>query len=149
MQRKDSDVAVNLEEVAIRFVWQGDPRFVDFALAEPNVSLAALDTLLVFSPEEGRAPAPLSLAPAGVLSRVSVFGFERPDLGGDQATSAVRTRAALLRPLISASAGSTRDLTSEIQELLPLDADLMDFLNDVSDDASTDAERGGDDRSAG
>jgi hypothetical protein len=149
MRREQSDVALNLEEVAIRFLWKGDPRFVDFALAEPKASLRVLDTLLAFPAEGEGTPEPLALAPVGVFSRVPVLGFERPDLGENHAESVVRTRTALLQPLISASTGSTRDLTSEIQELLPLDADLMDFLNDVSDDASTDAERGADDRSAG
>ncbi|MCA9751270.1 MAG: hypothetical protein KC591_03700 [Gemmatimonadetes bacterium] len=56
-----------------------------------------------------------------------------------------RDRDLVFAPQYEASQVS-RDLTSELQDLLPLDEDLLD---EIFDDGSADAERGADDRSAG
>jgi len=58
-----------------------------------------------------------------------------------------RSRAALIGPLLTASIYSTEDLESALDELLPLDDELLDVFRD--EDAGGDAEEGDDDRSAG
>jgi hypothetical protein len=59
----------------------------------------------------------------------------------------VRTREALIAPLLDATTYSSRDLTSEMDELLPLDSDLIDLLNELLDESSEGAETSAGDRS--
>lgn len=56
-----------------------------------------------------------------------------------------RSRRALVEPLTALSTYSSRDLASELQEVLPLDTEMLDELYD---DAETNSERGADDRAS-
>jgi hypothetical protein len=58
-----------------------------------------------------------------------------------------RARRALVDPLLSAAIYSSEDLESAIEELLPLEEDLLDIFLD--DDAGGDSEEGADDRTSG
>ncbi|GJM45128.1 MAG: hypothetical protein DHS20C21_19700 [Gemmatimonadota bacterium] len=114
-----------LEERRILLTSRSDLRDLDFALFEEGSSLSDLST-------------PVRV---GMERRPGVFWFERTDGPAES-----RTRMALVDPLLDAAQSSSRDLSSELQELIPLDADMVDEL---FDDSSTDAERSADDRSAG
>jgi hypothetical protein len=56
-----------------------------------------------------------------------------------------RSRRSIVDPLLTLVTASTRDLASELADLLPLDSDALD---EVFDDSDRDAEQGADDRSA-
>ncbi len=109
-----------LEERSVAFRWEGDVRDLDFALFPAGTS-ARLDG----AGETGRAQ--------------DVLTFQRKDPPRD-----ARTRDALIRPLLDSSYTTSRDLTNELQDLLPMDQDLLDEL---FDDSNTDAGRGGGERS--
>jgi hypothetical protein len=121
--RADDVESSRPEETGARFRWSGDLREVDFLLRARGAA----------------APAALELR-----SREDANGAPAACFTG-QSTS-LRTRRALVQPLLDASTYSTRDLSSELQDLLPLDDQILDEL---FDDSSGDAEQGADDRSAG
>lgn len=116
------------EESSITAKWTGDLHDVDFALLAPGATLPSS----VGAWQPGTSAADLAHVvrtdpvPAGILR------------------AGRREREAVLGPLLATSYAS-RDLSTELQELLPLDDDLRDEL---FDDSATDAERGADDRSA-
>ncbi len=107
--------------------WSGDVRDVDFALLAAGVELPG--ALARWIPGGPGVPARLQRADPPPASALRVGR---------------RERAAVLAPLLATTEAS-RDLGTELQELLPLDDDLMDEL---FDDSATDAERGADDRAA-
>jgi len=108
------------EETSTRYLWTGDLREVDFLLPSGATVPAVIDV---------RAGAASGSSPCFVAQPASS-----------------RTRRALVRPLLDESTYSTRDLSSELQDLLPFDDEILDELFDES---SGDAEEGADDRSAG
>ena len=103
-----------------------------------GILMAAMMLAPAVTPETARA-AVSTVSPVRDLPGVA--RFERSPSGGE-----ARTRAALLEPLLDVSRTSSRDLSSELQDLIPLDDDLLDEL---FDDSTQDAERGADDRQAG
>jgi len=121
----DAPAEERLEERRIVLTSRADLRNLDFALFGPGSTFQDL-------------PVPVRV---GSERRPGVFWFQRTEGGAD-----TRTRSALVAPLLDAAHASSRDLSSELQDLVPLDAD---FLDELFDDSSTDAERGADDRSAG
>jgi hypothetical protein len=120
--RSESVTDAALEEERVHVVRLGDLRDLDFVLLPPGVS-----------------ELPEGAVATGAQGAVRTF--RRDPAGRD-----MRTRAALVNPLLDASASSSRDLANELQDLLPMDQELLDEL---FDDGNSDAERGADDRSAG
>ena len=116
------------DEAVLRVRGRGDVRRVDFVLGAPGVSLGTA------GPESARLVVP---APSRAVDRL------RREGEGD---GEIRTRRALVGPLLEAATMSGRDLTSEIQDLLPLDLDLFEQLLDRSNEDAGD--EGADDRSA-
>ena len=124
----DGTIRRGEEESSLTAGWTGDLHDLDFALLAPGVSLPV--TVATWAPG-------VSSASVALLTRVD------PKPEGLLAIGR-RERESVLVPLLATSFAS-RDLSTELQELLPLDDDLVDEL---FDDSATDAERGADDRSA-
>jgi hypothetical protein len=121
---RDSYDVLEEEGVWARW-WGGQIADVDFSLGD--------STAVARGPLPGETGPPL--APGiGRIAR------ERPE-----GARSWRDRDLVFPPMYGATQVS-RDLTSELQDLLPLDDDLLD---EVFDDSSADAERGADDRSGG
>jgi len=112
-----------LEERRVSVSLRGNVADVDFALLDAGTALADL-------------PGGVADADGG-----DVIRFTRPTPGAQ-----LRTRASLVQPLLDASTASSQDLSAELEDLVPLD---QDFLDELFDDSSQDAERGADDRQAG
>jgi hypothetical protein len=126
----DAVVTPGEEEASVHLAWTGDVRDVDFLLAAGDAA-AAGDVLDVHGVPGRR----------GEVSRLV-----RADAEPASALAAGRReRGAVVAPLLGGSYPTAQDFGAELQELLPLDEDLLDEL---FDDSSTDAERGADDRSA-
>lgn len=113
------------EERRVLLERTGDVRALDFALLQEGVSLFDLPADIA-----GREDATSGLT-----------RFERSLPG-----AVLRSRQELIAPLLDAAQNSSRDLSNELEDLLPLDTDLFDEL---FDDSSQEAESGADDRAAG
>jgi hypothetical protein len=106
-----------------------DPRAADFALGTKGTDLAAIVWL---------TPAP----------RISGSIIEPAAAGsGASLDPHRRSRAALVDPLLSASIYSSEDLETALEELLPMEQDLLDIFRDA--DSEGDAEQSSDDRTSG
>lgn len=118
------------EESSIEWAWTGDVRDVDLLLLAPAAEAAGADL-------------PVRGAPA-LPGRVA--GIERTDRRpGSVLGVGPRERPAVVDPFLRPAYHATQDFGAELEELLPLDHDLMDELFEES---ATDSERGADDRSA-
>jgi hypothetical protein len=116
------------EEDRLRSVLQ-DPRGADFALGVSGTDLASLRWL----------------DPAPTITGAVIHPATPP--AGNSLDPDRRSRSALVEPLLSAAIYSSEDLESAIEELLPLEEDLLDIFLDQ--DADGDAEEGADDRTSG
>lgn len=124
-------VEEKLEESRLELTTRGDVAGLDFVLLSEGVTFADL-------PGDARAAVGDVATFAG---RADVLRFSRTPPG-----ATARGRRALIDPMIDVSQSSSRDLSSELQDLIPMDDDVMDEL---FDDGAQDAERGADDRQAG
>ncbi|MFN8180115.1 MAG: hypothetical protein U0167_19435 [bacterium] len=118
------------EESSLQASWTGRVRDVDFLLVAAGTDVAASGLPIRWTdPAPGQAAhlARTDAPPARVLPALR------------------RERAAVVAPLLQASYASSQDLSSELQDLLPLDDQVLDEL---LDDSATTAERGADDRAA-
>jgi hypothetical protein len=114
----------------------GDSRDADFLLLEPGVSARDVDWAEIIAP------------PADTLSRFPVLA-ERTIRAQRAASTAgtfagtlddhPRSRRHLIAPLVAASVYSTGDLQAELQDLLPIEAELIEELFDRG---ATDADEG-------
>jgi hypothetical protein len=107
-----------------------DPRGADFVLGTSGTNLAAIAWL---------EPAPRI---AGSMIEPAASAADGESLDPHR-----RSRAALVDPLLSASVYSSEDLESALEELLPMDQDLLDIFRDA--DTEGDAEQDSDDRTSG
>lgn len=120
----------------------GAARSIDFVLIENDAS--AEDALDVLRGARGTDPRGImddAIAWANGEDAWEPFG-PRPEAGLDPHP---RSRRALVSPFLALSLASSRDLSSELEEALPLDAAILDEL---ADDAATDAEQGAAERTA-
>jgi len=101
--------------------------------------LADLDFSLGDSSAAARGPLP------GQVGEPIAPGIGRIERERPSDAPSWRDRSLVFPPMYGATQVS-RDLTSELQDLLPLDFDLLD---EVFDDSAGDAERGADDRGGG
>jgi hypothetical protein len=122
-----------LEEDVLSYASPMHYRDLDFFLVEPGVDLGELDwTSYEFSP--------FRLA-GGLPFLPSIGGWSG---NGDAETGSTppsidphpRSRRAVVEPLLTSSGSAARDLTSEIEQLLPLD---IEQIEELFDDSSTDA----------
>lgn len=123
-------IAAGEEESSVQLIWTGDVRDADFGLLEAGADPGSLGLPMRWT-EQGPDQA----------ARI-----ERTDPPPSRVLPTLRReRAGLAEPLLAASQASSQDLSTELQELLPLDDQL---LNEMADDSATSAERGADDRQA-
>jgi len=112
------------------------------AVVDGAADVGALDLLLLAAGANADG-LPVRGAPAGPGSLARI---ERTDPAAAGILGAGRReRPVVVAPLLQLSSSATQDFGTELQELLPLDDDLLDELFDES---ATDAERGADDRSS-
>jgi hypothetical protein len=126
--------ADRLEEEALHYDTPMHYRDLDFFLVEPGVDLAELDwSSFGFSP--------FRLAD-GLPFLPSLGGWpqngEAPPAGSVPASMDPhpRSRRAVVEPLLVGSGSAAQDLTSEIEQLLPID---LEQIEELFDDSSTDA----------
>ncbi|MBZ0269184.1 hypothetical protein K8I85_13605, partial [bacterium] len=120
-----------LEESRLELTTRGSVAGLDFALLGRGITLVDL-------PRDAHA-AVGSIAPSP--DDPGLLRFSRTPSGAD-----ARLRAEVIDPLLDVSQSSSRDLSSELQDLIPMDDDM---LEELFDDGAQDAERGADDRQAG
>jgi hypothetical protein len=123
-----------LEEDELRYASPLHYRDLDFFLLEPGIDLAEVDwSAYEFSPFRLGGGLPFLPSLGGWSGDGDAEGAGDAALPLDPHP---RSRRAIVEPLLLGSASSAEDLTSEIEELLPIDLEQIDEL---FDDSATEA----------
>ncbi|MGQ0723418.1 MAG: hypothetical protein ACT4PE_17860 [Candidatus Eiseniibacteriota bacterium] len=123
-----------LEEDVLRYASPMHYRDLDFFLVEQGVDLGELDwTSYEFSPFRLAGGLPF-------LPSLGGWSGDGDPPGTESALASIdphpRSRRAIVEPLLAGSGRAAEDLTSEIEQLLPLD---IEQIEELFDDSSTDA----------
>jgi hypothetical protein len=128
------DDADRLEEEALRYETPIHYRDLDFFLVEPGVDLAELDwSSYGFSPFRLADGLPFLPSIGGWPQNGEALAARSAPASMDPHP---RSRRAVVEPLLVGSGSAAQDLTSEIEQLLPID---LEQIEELFDDSSTDA----------